>query len=262
MTTKNKAEGSTTAIETVKPGAIAVPSFMQDSKGAGTEQIGREDMTLPRLAIAQSNSPAAKKSSPERIEGLEEGMLYNTLTREIIGDATRVIPILYFPSYIKFAGEGETGVKGIRGASNPPPADLLEFKEDGGKPEWTKLFNFLCLIPERGELVVVSMKSTGAKVAKQWNSWMRRTMQAEGGKTWQPDAFSYSYGLKTVAEHKDKFDYFNYEVDFEHRLLVTEEQTYKNCQAIYTNMSGLDLSTRVDTSGMDNEDKHKEDTPF
>ena len=257
---KNKEQSE--ALETKKPAALAVPAFMQGSTGAGTEQIGREDMTLPRLAIAQSNSPAAKKSSPERIQGLEEGQLYNTLSREIVGEAVELIPILYFPSYIKFAGEGETGVKGIRSnADNIPPAEL-EFGEAGEKPVWTKLFNFLCLIPSRGEIVIVSMKSTGAKVAKQWNSWLRKSVKTEGGKVWQPDAFSFSYALKTVAEHKDKFDYFNFEVDFEKRKIVDNADTYNACKAIFTDFSGVDLSQRMDTSGLETEAKGSEDVPF
>ena len=252
---------SSEALETTKPAALAVPAFMQGSTGAGTEQIGREDMTLPRLAIAQSNSPAAKKSSPERIEGLEEGQLYNTLTREIVGEAVDVIPILYFPGYIKFAGEGETGVKGIRSnADNIPPAEL-EFGEAGEKPIWTKLFNFLCLIPARGEIVIVSMKSTGARVAKQWNRWMSLKLRKEDGTFWQPDAFSFRYTVSTVAEHKNTFDYFNFEVDFQRRQFVNED-TYEACKKMYQEVSGVDLSQRMDTSGLETEAKGSEDVPF
>ena len=70
-------------------GLVKVPEYLRGQGQKGLEEVGRDDMILPRLAIAQSGSPAFKKASRDRIEGLEEGDLYNTLTRVIYGDKSK-----------------------------------------------------------------------------------------------------------------------------------------------------------------------------
>ena len=222
-----------------------VPEYQRGKGQIGLEQVERDDMILPRLAIAQSGSPALKKSSKVRIEGLEEGELYNTLTREIYGDKVKLIPVLFFKSYIKFKPKGEDGsVGGILGMAKDKthidPKDL-EFGPEGQKPVWTEFRNFVCWIPDKKQMVVCSMKSSDTKAAKTWISLMRMAGVPAFGKV---------YDVTTIPKSSNNYDYFGFEVqptgDF------TPEALFHECELLYASLNGKDL--KIDVEGLAEEE--------
>ena len=79
----------TTAVKKIEESGAVLPSFLKDKVGTvavtGTEDMP-EDFTAPRIQLAQAMSPQVKKREAEYIEGLEEGMFFHALTREIIGE--------------------------------------------------------------------------------------------------------------------------------------------------------------------------------
>jgi hypothetical protein len=208
--------------ELVKPSQSAVankeeiPEWLQDVKGqAGLEAMDQGDLVLPRLAIAQTLSPALNKSKPKYIEGLEVGMLYNTVTRRIYGPNVRVVPILFSKMRIKFKPISEGGgivcqsLNGIDGGilhpSDCATCEHSQFKADGTKPTCYKFMNYASILPDEDkDLLAVSMKSTAVAIAKQWNSLMRMT-----GKP----AFAKSYVISTVMETRNGNDFYNYKVE-------------------------------------------------
>src|SRR5574339_912133 len=96
--------------ELVKPsGASALmasrPTFLktaEDQAPRGLEEATMQDMILPRVAICQTMSEERKRSSSKYIEGLEEGKLFNSLTKEIYGDVVTFTPLFFYKSRIKF----------------------------------------------------------------------------------------------------------------------------------------------------------------
>ena len=68
-----------------------LPDWLQ-GKGAarGSENVTTDDMLIPRIELVQALSPARKKSDAAYIEGAEEGMLYNNVTRELYGESVRM----------------------------------------------------------------------------------------------------------------------------------------------------------------------------
>src|SRR5271154_3374242 len=68
----------------------------------GFENMGQQDMTLPRLGLCQALSPQRKKSDPKFISDLEEGMFFNTITQHVYGSKLRVAPLLFYRSQIFF----------------------------------------------------------------------------------------------------------------------------------------------------------------
>ena len=44
-----------------------------------------DDITIPRVDVLQALSPQRKKTNAEYIEGAEEGMLFNTVTKQLYG---------------------------------------------------------------------------------------------------------------------------------------------------------------------------------
>lgn len=76
----------TTELATRNPNALASkPDFIKVGDTRGTENIGK-DVRPPALKLAQSMTPQAKRSMPEYIDGLREGDLFNSITREVYGE--------------------------------------------------------------------------------------------------------------------------------------------------------------------------------
>ena len=216
-----------------------VPAYLQGQGQKGLEQADQGDVTLPRLAIAQSGTPQCKKSSPKHIDGLEEGDLFNTLTGKVYGRKVKAIPVLFFKSAIKFKPKDDkgapAGIDGMRPrVTDSTLADYL-FGEDGAKPEWTLFRNFVCWLPEHKEMVVASMKSTSTKVAKQWIAFMRQANVPAYGKV---------YTITTIPEHRDQYDYFNFEIPFSQEF--TPEQLFREADSLYNGMVGKDLKIDVE----------------
>jgi hypothetical protein len=141
----------TTAIE-------QVPDYV--TQGAvGTEEVEREDLTLPRIGIAQSLSPQRKKTDARYIPGLDEGQLFNTVTRQIYGEKVQLIPLFFFKQQMKFKDIDEGG--GIEcisvngkdgGALHPSDCKTCphnQFKE-GKPPACDKIMNYASLLGDGG----------------------------------------------------------------------------------------------------------------
>ena len=173
-------------------GALAeVPEYLRRAPGeppAGLENMDRQDMTLPRLGLAQALSPQLSESEPKYIDGLRAGMFFNTITREVYGKQVSLVPLLFYKTRILFGPMDEGG--GLRcqspdnliGIGEPGgtciKCPLSQFGRDGSKPECLQFFNYAALVVKDGNvapenLLVTSFKSSALKVAKDWNALIR-----------------------------------------------------------------------------------------
>ena len=91
--------------------AEQVPAYLQTTGRAaqGTEIMDREDYTIPRVALCQSNTPQRKTSDPNFIDGLNEGMFFNTVTSEIYGTSFTSVPLFFFKQRMYFKPMTEGG---------------------------------------------------------------------------------------------------------------------------------------------------------
>ena len=199
-------------LATQSAGSLATkdrPGFLQKQTGReGLEQIERADLVLPRLSICQSMSPQRKKSDPLFISSLEEGQFFNTVTNQIYGDkALRVIPLLFGKSRLYFRPFDDGGgllcqsMNGKDGGVLSPTCAACPkqaWGESGEKPACTLLYNYPSLLLPSFELIVVSMKVTSLKAARQWNTLMRFRNAA---------AFAGVYELRAI-ETKNNFGTF------------------------------------------------------
>lgn len=155
-----------------------IPEHLRNAVGSnkGLEDIGRDDVLIPRLCIAQSLSPQLKKTNEAYIEGLEVGDLFNSVTGEIYGTEVVVVPLFFFKQFIEFKPIKEGGgVVAMYPNQASVPAEKLQFT-DGNSPLVTEFKNEMCLLVRENEPMVplvVSFKSTGLKTARKWNSLMR-----------------------------------------------------------------------------------------
>lgn len=198
------AKKSTTALAKQSAAPVVksdVPEYLRPTPGqipAGLENIERNDMTLPRLAICQSLSPQRKKSDPKFIAGLDEGQWFNTITQKIYGTSVLVVPLLVFKSRVLFRDQKEGGgilcraddaVIGIgEPGGNCSKCPLAQFN-DGEAPECTMFYNYVSVvltdakqIPSIEDMAVASFKSTGLKAARDWNALLKlRNVDAFAG---------------------------------------------------------------------------------
>src|SRR5882672_6814537 len=107
-----------------------IPEYLRKPEGvppAGLEHLTREDMTLPRLGIAQALSPQLSESDPKYIDGLRPGNFFNTITKENYGKQVQLVPLLFYKTRILFGPIDEGG--GLRCQA---PDNLIGIGEPGG----------------------------------------------------------------------------------------------------------------------------------
>lgn len=236
-----------------------IPDYLQGSRGKGLEDMGQRDLTLPRIAIAQTLSPALNKKKPQFIPDLEEGMLYNTITREVYGTKLKVVPIIFGKARILFEDINKGGgilcqsVNGINGGKLCPAGCLSCSKSaftDGEAPECNEFFNYPSMLPEHGgTIAVVSMKSKSIKVAKKWNSLMRMSGVA---------AYAIAWEISVVQDRQGENDFWNFEVErvgwAPKEIYLVGEQYYENLRAqgikVDTSDLGAEQTTEFNTAEM------------
>lgn len=172
-----------------------VPGYLLDDadtlKQVGSIDFTGDDFVLPRLAICQDLTPHRKKNimgqpNERYIEGLEPGQLFVGASKNIYGDRVKFVVLDYFRSNRYFDGQG--GIKcradNGRGCSlnNGGPCCNNEWDNTktgkDAQPKCTELFNYVVRILDSGEYAVLSFKSTGIKVAKEFlNGQLRDSVQ-------------------------------------------------------------------------------------
>lgn len=186
----------------------SVPAFLQESMGdlRGSEHVENSDITIPRIEIVQSLSKVRKKNEAAYIPGIEEGMLYNNVTREVYGDELEVIPVYYTKEWLLWrdadAGGGFGGGYPTREEAEAGKAGL-EKPEEYENVETSQQF-VLVVKPDGLEEAVLSMAKSKSRVSRDWNALIRMG----GG-----PRFSRRYLVAGVAsQNNNGQDYFNLRV--------------------------------------------------
>lgn len=203
MATKGKTEVATVAAD---PFAVsAVPDYIKQDSNRGSEEVKASDMVLPRLEIVQALSPI-KDLDPDA----REGMLFNSVTQEIIGDLAYFVPVYYRMEYLVWQSQDQGG--GFHGSfptlEQAEEKRALIIKNDpnlGGTD--AKGFNTIEVVdtpvhyglritPEgQKEQIVISMAKTKSKVSRKWNAMI----QIAGG-----DRFSRVYKISAFTDENKK----------------------------------------------------------
>lgn len=204
----------------------SMPDYLKDKQGTrGQENVGASDLVIPRLEIVQDLSPARKKSDPNYIEGAEEGMLYNNVTRELYGKSVIVVPVGYVKEWLLWKDRKEGGGFGGAYASEQEAIDAKDDREDGDKFEVVDTGQQFCLLVHadgRVEEIVVSMAKSKAKVSRKWNSLIRIA---------SADSFARAYKLSAVEDkNKQNQPFFNFAVA---PAGFPQKAVYEKAEAMY-----------------------------
>ena len=205
-----------------------VPDWMNDA-GRGQEGVGMEDLSIPRIEIVQSLSPERKKNDPQYIDGAEEGLLFNTVTRSLYGEQLTFVPVYFRKEFVIWRLRDMGG--GFRGAYDTHAAadhalNQMDDPENHEILDTAQQFG-LVVLPESTvdepvtEEVVISMTKSKMKASRQLN-----TMVKMGG----GDRFSRAYQLSTMSVDGPKGDYYTYSVK---QLGFVNEALFRRAESLY-----------------------------
>lgn len=256
MATK-KTEAATkteeTALATTAPTAMAAPDFIEQGS-AGTENISGDDLLLPRLALAQKMSPEVDEMQPEKfIDGLKAGMLFNNISKEVYGKGPLNFIVLRIdrPRGIQFKPMEEGG--GIIDFNVPLNDPRMLWGADGSKPVATKFYDFVVMLYAPGEayhgdLIVLSLKSTGVKVAKRLNTLV--TTRKKDGRP--VPCFAGLYAVKTGVAQSPQGPYATYEVD--NAGWYPDAETYAKAKELFAMVATKNIEVEREPGGDDDPD--------
>lgn len=141
------------------------PKSLDRNDLAGTEDIGINDVRLPRLAIAQGLSPEMTPGNGSYIEDLKLMNLFNNLTQTIYGNGPiTFVPVRRDVRRMEFRPRSEGG--GVIDMDVPVNDERLKWTvEDGVRkpPKATTFIEFvvILLVPGKApEPIVLSIKTT------------------------------------------------------------------------------------------------------
>lgn len=144
------------------------PDYLKAGDRRGLEDMTKQDVLIPRLALAQALSPQVTEGDPNRIEGLTPGDLFNSMTGQNYGRQVFVQIIRKDKlRAIQFRPVDEGG--GIVDPDVPLHDPRTKWGADGEKPVATVFRDYLAVILPGRELIALSFKASGIKVAKALN---------------------------------------------------------------------------------------------
>jgi len=215
----------------VKTLALQVPAHVPQGR-EGLEDITKEDVLIPRLALAQALSPQVTEGDPAFIEGLKVGSLFNSMTGEIYGKEVFVQIIRKDPPRaMEFYPQDDGG--GVKDPNVPLNDPRLKWGEDGEKPVATLFRDYIARLLPSGEMIALSFKSSGIKVAKALNGLLLLRGRA---------IYAGRYKITTAVELKPK-PHQVYKVS--NADWCTEEQIAEGAM-MYAAVKDLDVARSVD----------------
>lgn len=241
-----------------------IPAYLRhDGPARGTEDVTRDDLVLPRLALCQSNTPQRKKAELSYIEGLDEGQFFNTVTGEVYGTEITAIPLFFFKQRMYFAPLSEGGgilcqsQNGVDGGRLHPSdcatCPHAQFKNEGddARPDCQTLMNFM-LVTQKQELLVFSLKSTGIKAARQLNAQVRMSGL---------DMFARTLTITAVSQTRNNNQFWAPSPKLGE---FVPRELYESAGKLFSDLRGKSIN--LDTKGLDDEpgrsDISDKDVPF
>lgn len=262
MAKKNEAKSVAVAPKAEHPKSAMVlvtdqvPDHIKPGGGRGNEKVGVDDLVIPRLEIVQGLSPAMKPGDPGFIKGAQQGMLNNSVTRELYGDTVHLVPVYYSKQYLVWRNRKkaadlkiDSASNGFFGAFSTPEEAEARAKAEGGEAKAIEVVDtptHLCMLlnMDTGKIeeIMVSMPKTKAKISRQWNSMSKLA----GG-----DRFSRVYRLGSNLQKNQLGDFYNFTVA---PAGFPSKDVYALAESLYTKVAEGKVRTVMDTSHMETGD--------
>jgi hypothetical protein len=257
MATKSKATPAK------KPGAALVPqkpnlptraADMNDlllaDQGSGQENIGANDLTIPRISILQANSPQVKKSDGAYVKGAEEGDFFDNVTGTVYAkgeEGFKFIPVYYKRENIEWVPKDDGG--GFVKSWGADDSILAQCTKDSknrmmlknGHEIVTTAAFFAVVMDKNGKnpkQAVISMAKTQLKKARKLNTsisslMVDRTDGAPG--KFNPAMFYSVFHATSVPETKDTFNWMGWSIQRSGDTLTIDEKDANYGRELYLN---------------------------
>lgn len=219
-----------------------VPDYIKQDSARGSEEVKSSDMILPRLELVQALSPIKDSNKDAR-----EGMLFNSVTQELIGDHAYFVPVYFRLEYLVWQDQDSGG--GFHGSF--PTLEQANEKRDQviqNDPQLagttakgsnvveivdTPVHYGLRITPEgEKEQIVISMAKTKSKVSRKWNAMI----QIVGG-----DRFARVYKISSFTDENKKGQKFkNFVIQ---PAGFPPKAVYEECERLYATFRSGEVTT-------------------
>ena len=199
-------------------GNISADLIMSNA-GKGLENITSEDITIPRLAIIQSNSPQRKKKDEKYIEDADEGDVFNTVTSQLYKKPLTVIPCAYRKTYVEWIprekGGGFVAAYDIRPSdTTTDPSTRKSFLKNGNQlVDTAEHYVIIKRDDDTFESAVLTMTSSNLTVSRKWNTLLKMKKINVKGQMIDPPSFMYEFTLSTVEATNDQGTWQKYKIE-------------------------------------------------
>lgn len=216
------------ATKTNLPAVANLEEMLAADAGTGQENVRTEDLAIPFLGLLQSGNPQVKKSSPPevRIEGAEEGMILNTVTKELY-KVVEVIPCFFNAVLIEWKDRDLEGGGFVKLYPDPNDPIIKEAKphSDPKKANVLTVHGTNVLVPTNQHYVlfkdnqgqwnraIVAMTSSKLGTSRRWNSLMSMEKILVNGEQRMPPTYSRRYTLKTSPKSKGENSWWVFDVE-------------------------------------------------
>jgi hypothetical protein len=201
----------------------------------GSEEIGIDDLTIPRVDLIQDLSPQHKESKPEYIEGAKPGMMFNSVSNKLYGEKVLFVPVFFRKEWIIW-GNRKLKHEGFFGAfaSEAEAIAALDLRDDAERCEISKTDQQFGLVVDPDspsddptvEEVSFSMAKSKLKISRKMNSIIQMS---------EDDRFARIYKIGGVEEtNANNESYYNLSV---RQLGFCSEQLYAMAEVMYEAVS-------------------------
>ena len=239
--------------------------------GQGLENLGKDDLAIPFLTILQANSPQCKRSDGQYIDGAAEGMLFNTVTKEVIDpvkEKVLLIPAYYDRNFVEWkvreAGGGFVAQHDVPKGLSLQADSMRDDKNrdilpNGHQINDTRTF-FCIMIREDAEggrttcPVFITMTSTQIKKAKQWLMQQNLLKLRRADKTlYTPPMFASLWRVSTVPESNERGSWMGWAFTHEGYLKGTSDALFIEAQKFHESIKAGAVKVDLSKAGGDEE---------
>lgn len=237
-------------LTTQAPGAMARPSFIPAGDTTGTDHITKDDIQMPRIALAQSLTPQVIDGK----EGFTLGTMFNNLTEDIFGKGPIRLTILRAdkPRWIEFNPREQGG--GVKDMDVPASDPRTKFTIDEAgkkkKPLADKFYDFIIgmhpLDPQDpyGRLIGLSFKGTGLKIARQLNGLIKLR---------NAPIFAGMYDLTSVMTKNAQGTFAIFQI--KNAGYIPDQATYELCSSLADSLKDKEITISREGADIEHQDE-------
>jgi len=233
----SKTTEATTKDETNK--GLSVTSMFEQDAGAGTENIGKDELSIPYISLLQKTSQAVDPTSSQYVEDAKIGMFLIGGINKVY-QTLNVIPVHYERQFAKYEDNNFRGYvpasvveNGINNGTFNVDAQRKTWDDEGFEYKDTRTHLLLIINPDGSTTPgILNLSSTQIKKSKTLLTQIQTHLETgASGDKFTPPSYAHVFKLSSVAEKNDNGSWSG--VKFERLGYVQEAKQYEKAKALY-----------------------------